>query len=171
LQCIIDHFVSLPVIEDPDAHFGERHKEPYQFLVRKENLDMKESQYIRKTCNTEIQKVRSGRCCPKHCCQFFPQEHTLTIRQKFYLKSFKDRRKYGISAGGQMHSIEGNRKRKYFTLQGTEVCATAWYIIHGFRSPLSSHTLTSSTIESLICRTETKDASAPVLELYKSWAQ
>jgi hypothetical protein len=30
-----------------------------------------------------------------------------------------------------MHSIEGDRKKKYFTLHGIEVCITAWYIIHG----------------------------------------
>jgi hypothetical protein len=29
-----------------------------------------------------------------------------------------------------MHSIEGDRKRKYFALHRTEVCVTAWYIIH-----------------------------------------
>jgi hypothetical protein len=131
LQYTIDHFVALPVAEDPDAHFGRRRKEPYRFLVRKENINIKESQFIRKTSDTEIRKVSSGRCCPKHCYQLFPQEHTLTIKQRFYLKSFEDRREYGILARGQMHSIERDRKRKYFTLHGTGVCVTAWYIIHG----------------------------------------
>ena len=53
------------------------------------------------------------------------------MRQKFYLKSFEDRRKYGLLVGKQLHTIEGIRKHKYITLEGVEVCGTAWYIIHG----------------------------------------
>ena len=30
-----------------------------------------------------------------------------------------------------MHSVHGDRRRKYLTLHGVEVCATAWYLIHG----------------------------------------
>ena len=30
-----------------------------------------------------------------------------------------------------MHSVDGDRMRKYLTLHGVEVCATAWYFIHG----------------------------------------
>ena len=30
-----------------------------------------------------------------------------------------------------MHSFEGDRKRKYLTLLGTEVRAATWYIIYG----------------------------------------
>ena len=53
------------------------------------------------------------------------------MRQKFYLKSFKDRREYGIAIGGQLHTIDGIYKHKYITLEGVEVCGTTWYIIHG----------------------------------------
>ena len=30
-----------------------------------------------------------------------------------------------------MHSINGDCRRKYLVLRGLEVCATAWYLIHG----------------------------------------
>ena len=30
-----------------------------------------------------------------------------------------------------MHSVHGDRRRKYLTLHGVEVCATTWYLIHG----------------------------------------
>ena len=30
-----------------------------------------------------------------------------------------------------MHAVDGSRKRKYITLEGAEVCGTAWYTIHG----------------------------------------
>ena len=53
------------------------------------------------------------------------------VRQKFYLKSFEDRWEYGIAVGGQLHSVAGDRKRKFVTLEGAEVCACAWYKIHG----------------------------------------
>ena len=39
------------------------------------------------------------------------------MRQIFYLKSFEEKREYGIAAGGQMHSVDGDYKRKYLTLQ------------------------------------------------------
>ena len=125
LQCTIDHFAALPIAEDLDAYFGGRHKKPYQFLVLKKNINIKELQFIKKTSNVQILKISSGRCYPKHCWQLFPREHTFTIRQRFYLKSFEDQCEYGILARGQMHSIEGDRKRKYLTLHGTEVCVTA----------------------------------------------
>jgi hypothetical protein len=131
LQSTIDHFASIPVADDPDAHLGGRLKAPYRFLLRRPNLNIKESKYSQKTSDNEIRKVSSERCCAKRCCQWFPQQDTRTVRQKFYLKSFEDRREYGIAASGQMHSMDGDRKRKYMTLHGAEVCSTAWYRIHG----------------------------------------
>ena len=31
----------------------------------------------------------------------------------------------------QMHSADGDRRRKYLMLHGVEVCTIAWYLIHG----------------------------------------
>ena len=30
-----------------------------------------------------------------------------------------------------MHSVDGDRRRKYLTLHGVELCVTTWYLIHG----------------------------------------
>ena len=50
----------------------------------------------------------------------------ITVRQIFYLKCFKKKQEYGIAMEGQMHSIDGNCRRKYLTLHGLEVCTTMW---------------------------------------------
>ena len=47
------------------------------------------------------------------------------------MKTFNERQEYGIAVGGQLHIVDGNKKKKYITLEGVEVCGTAWYIIHG----------------------------------------
>ena len=65
------------------------------------------SQYNAKTADDEVRKVSSERCCLKHCSQTFLQALTQTVRQIFYLKSFDEKREYGIAAGGQMHSVHG----------------------------------------------------------------
>ena len=83
------------------------------------------SQYNTKTTDVEVKKVSSERCCLKHCCQIFPQALTLTVCQIFYLKSFKEKQEYGIAVEGQMHSVNDDYRRKYLTLHGVEVCATA----------------------------------------------
>ena len=93
--------------------------------MRKPKGTNKLSQYNTKTADAEVRKVSSKRCCSKHCCQTFPQVLTLIVRHIFYLKFFEEKREYGIAAGGQMHSINGDRKRKYLTLHGVEVCSTA----------------------------------------------
>ena len=53
------------------------------------------------------------------------------------MKSFEDRREYGIAVGGQLHTIEEIPKHKYIILKGVEVCGTAWYII--YRIPKSTY--------------------------------
>ena len=58
-------------------------------------------------------------------------EDTLFIRQKFWLKGFDERRDYARSVGGQFRYSGNNRKRKYVTLLGQDIYATAWYKIHG----------------------------------------
>ena len=66
-----DHFAANPAHEDPRAHLGGREKVPYRFVVRKPSLELKESQYDRKTQEDEIRKVSSERCCGSRCCQLF----------------------------------------------------------------------------------------------------
>ena len=58
-------------------------------------------------------------------------EDTFFIRQKFWLKDFDKRQDYARSVGGQFCYSGNNRKQKYVTLLGQDICATAWYKIHG----------------------------------------
>ena len=131
LKETLDYFGAVPDVQDPLAYLGGRVKAPYRFLIRKPGLQEKDSQYIQKTEEEEIRKVNSLKCCERRCCQFFPRNKTLLVRQKFYLKSFEDRCEYGLAVGGQLHTIDWIQKHKYITLEGVEVCGTAWYSIHG----------------------------------------
>ena len=97
LKETLDYFGAIPNVHDPLAYLGGRLKGPYRFLIRKPYLQEKDSQYVQKKKEEEIWKVSSRKCCKKQCCQFFPYNKTLLVRQKFYLKSFEDRRKYGIA--------------------------------------------------------------------------
>ena len=131
LKETLDYFASLPPDEDPLAYLGGRPKARYRFLVRTRSTACKESHYARKTTDKEIQKVSAQKCCSSGCCQFFPRQSTLIVRRKFWVKTFEERQEYGIAVGGQLRRVDGNKKRKYITLEGVEVCGTAWYIIHG----------------------------------------
>ena len=131
LQTAVDHFSRLPTDVDPQEFLGGRRKAAYRFVVRKSKGADRLSQYNAKTTDDEVRKVSSERCCSKHCSQTFLQALTRIVPQIFYLKSFDEKREYGIAAGGQMHLVHGDRRRKYLTLHGVEVCATAWYLIHG----------------------------------------
>jgi hypothetical protein len=133
LKFTIDHFACRPVDEDSDAHLGGRRKEPYRFINRQEVILRKESLCTRRTAENEIRKVSSEECCPRNCCQHYPQSLTLAVRRRYYDKSFQDRKEYALAVGGQFHYVEGNRKRKYVTLSGSDVCSVAWYTIHGIR--------------------------------------
>ena len=93
--------------------------------MRKPKGNDKLSQYNTKTTDAEVRKVSSARCYSKHYCQTFPQALTLIVRQIFYLKSFEEKRDDGIATGGQMHSVDGDRRRKYLTLHGEEVLDVA----------------------------------------------
>ena len=76
--------------------------------MRKLKVNKKLFQYNTKTTDVEVRKVSSERCCSKRYCQIFLQALTLTVQQIVYLKSFKEKRDYEITAGGQMHSIDGD---------------------------------------------------------------
>ena len=125
LQTTVDHFSRLPNDVNLQEFLRRRRKAAYRFIVRKPKGNDKLSQYNTKTVDAEVRKVNSERCCSKHCYQTFPQALTLIVRQIFYLKSFKEKQEYEIAVGGQMHSVDGDRRRKYLTLHGVENCATA----------------------------------------------
>ena len=83
LKETLDYFRVVLDVQDPLAYMGGRLKAPYRFLICKPCLQEKDSQYVRKTEEEEIQKVSSGKCCERRCCQFFLCNKTLLVRQKF----------------------------------------------------------------------------------------
>jgi hypothetical protein len=135
LSGTIEYLSMIPDECDPDAHLGGRKKAPYRFIHRKPMVERGLSKYALKTTDTAIHAVTLIKCCELHCCRHFKPEETMALRKKFFLKSFDERREYGISVGGQLHSSDLiGGKRKYVTLVGTEVCSVAWYTIHGIPS-------------------------------------
>ena len=169
LQTTVDHFSRLPGDVDPQEFLRERRKATYRFIVRKPKGTDRLSQYNAKTTDAEVRKVSSKRCCSKHYCQTFPHALTRTVREIFYLKSLEEEREYGIATGGQMHSVHGDRRRKYLTLHGVEVCATAWYLIHGISKSTFHSYVQRYTKGSYQQRMETGAASDCGLEQFRSW--
>ena len=68
LKETVDHFASLPDMQDPLAYLGGRAKAPYRFIVITPRLQQRDSLYIRKTADEEIRKVSSEKCCASKCC-------------------------------------------------------------------------------------------------------
>jgi len=110
-------------------YLGGRTKAPYEFVIHKPNLDFRDSQYVYKIWEDEIWKVSSKKCCGNQCCQRFNPNQTSLVRQKFYLKSFANCRKYGIVVGKQLHNQNGDRK-KIIIIERMEFCVVVWNIIH-----------------------------------------
>jgi len=131
LKETIDYFAAIPVAGDPLAYLGRRQKVLYPIINRKPSVCVKDSLAICKTTESEIRKVSASRCYNRGCCQFFSQEQMLIVTQRYYLKSFEDRREYGIATGGQIHYFNGDRNRKVITFKGLSICITAGYLIHG----------------------------------------
>jgi hypothetical protein len=43
-------------------------------------------------------------CCDMECCFYFKVEESLQLSQRYYFKSFDERREYVINVGGQLHT-------------------------------------------------------------------
>ena len=54
----------------------------------------------------------------------------LALRRKFYGSTFEVRREIAYAVQGQLYSLP-ERRKKFLTLSGREVCENAWYSIHG----------------------------------------
>jgi hypothetical protein len=126
----VEYVARNPDPLDLEAHLGGRKKAPYKFISRKKRLFEKITKYSERTQPAIIREVNSESCCPDECIWKFQWTDTLAVRQRYFLKSFDERREYDIAVGGQLHRLGHNRKRQYVTLLGIEVCATAWRKIH-----------------------------------------
>ena len=76
-----------------------------------------------------IREVATKDCCGRRCCQLFPRDKMKAIREEMWLGDFRLRSTKKLDVHRTIHvNAEG---RKVITLEGTDVCCTAWYNIHG----------------------------------------
>ena len=105
-------------------------KNPYRHLKRRKLSPPVDTKLKRKLSDSDVQRVSSLRCCKFRCCQSFSWDDTLALRRKFYGSTFELRREIAYALQGQLHSLP-ERRKKFLTLSGREVCENAWYSIHG----------------------------------------
>ena len=113
-----------------DSGLEGARKNPYRHMKRQKLSPPVETKLKRKLSDLDVQRVSSLRCCEFKCCQSFSWDDTLALRCKFYGSTFELRREIAYAMQGQLHSLS-ERRKKFLTLSGHEVCENAWYSIHG----------------------------------------
>ena len=113
-----------------DSGLEGAQKNPYRHMKRRKLSPLIETKLKRKLSDSDIQRVSSLRCCKFRCCQSFSWDDTLALRRKFYGSIFELRREIAYAVQSQLHSLP-ERRKKFLTLSGCEVCENAWYSIHG----------------------------------------
>jgi hypothetical protein len=51
-----------------------------------------------------VHNVGATKCCTMNCCQHFPHEKTLLLKQEFQSLSFEDRIPYGLDIPRRLHT-------------------------------------------------------------------
>ena len=115
--------------EDDSGLEGAR-KNPYRHLKRRKLSPLVKTKLKWKLSDSDVQRVSSLRCYKFRCCQTFSWDDTLALRCKFYGSTFEVRKEIAYAVQGQFHSVP-ERRKKFLTLSGCEVCENAWYLIHG----------------------------------------
>ncbi len=72
-------------------------------------------------CNVGVEK-----CCMMNCCQYFPCEKTLLLRQEFWSLSFEDYKTYGLDIPRRLHTKGDGSRQNFITIQGLDICETTW---------------------------------------------
>ena len=113
-----------------DSGLEGARKNPYRHMKRRKLNPLVETKLKWKLSDLDVQRVSSLRCCKFRCCQTFNWDDTLALRRKFYDNTFEVCREIAYAVQGQLHSLP-ERRKKFLTLSGREVCENAWYSIHG----------------------------------------
>ena len=113
-----------------DSGLEGARKNPYRHMKRRKLSPPVETKLKWKLSDSDVQRVSSLRCCKFRCCQTFSWDDTLALRRKFYGSTFEVCREIAYAVQGQHHSLP-ERRKKFLTLSGREVCENAWYSIHG----------------------------------------
>jgi hypothetical protein len=133
----IKHLISFNETHIPYVHdvgvVGVK-KKKYSFHKRKRNIaDFEGSIFkIEKMLSKEsVRNVGAAESCAMNCCQHFPCENTLLLRQKFWSLSFEDYKTYGLDIPRKLHTRGVGSGRKFITIQGLDIYETTWYQIIG----------------------------------------
>ena len=105
-------------------------KNPYRHMKRRKLNPPIETKLKWKLSDSDVQRVSSLRCYKFRCCQTFSWDDTLALRGKFYGSTFEVCREIAYAVQGQLNSLP-ERRKKFLTLSGCEVCENFWYSIHG----------------------------------------
>jgi hypothetical protein len=74
-----------------------------------------------------MQNVGVAKCCTMNCCQHFPHEKTLLLRQEFWSLSFEDCKTYGLNIPRRLCTRGDINKQKFIIIQGLNIYETMWY--------------------------------------------
>jgi hypothetical protein len=79
-------------------------------------------------CSDEILLVHTKECCSQGCCQHIQREVVRTVRERYWSKSYEDRKQEQINAiTNTLHLVDGE---KIVVLEGIAVCLEASRLIH-----------------------------------------
>ncbi len=70
-------------------------------------------------------------CCAMNCCQHFPLEKTLLMKQKLWSLSFEDHKTYVLDIPRRLHTKGDERQWKFINIQGLDIYKIVWYQIIG----------------------------------------
>ena len=120
-----------------DSGLEGARKNPYRHMKRRKLSPLVETKLKRKLSDSDVQRVSSLRCCKFRCCQSFSWNDTLALRRKFYGSTFELYREIAYAVQGQLHSLP-ERRKKFLTLSGREVCENAWFMAFLERHTIST---------------------------------
>jgi len=107
---------NIPTI-DEEGEIGVRKKQ-YTFQKRKQsvrNFDRSMSRIEKLLSKESIWNVNFALCCTRNCCQHFPHEKTMLLKEKFWGLSFEEHKVYGMDIPRRLH-VRGDMKQQKFLM-------------------------------------------------------
>ncbi len=98
---------------------------------RKENETRHPIPRMKKILSDEVcHGFRAKTCCSLNCCQHFPHEMMILLKQELWKKSFENQTLHSLDILKRLHG-RGSSCAKFVTIKERYVCKTAWYKIMG----------------------------------------
>ncbi len=118
----------MPDVDDVGTIGVENKK--YSFHKRKNNVINFEgsiSRIEKVLLEESVCNVGAAKCCTMNCCQHFPHEKTLLLKQEFWSLSFEDHKASSLDIPRRLHTRGIGSGQKFITIQGLDIYETAWY--------------------------------------------